>query len=103
MTYARGQSGQFSQGNKDGPGNPHAKQAGMLRKAMFDAVTPEDMRAITHVLVEEAKGGNVQAIRELILRTLGKPIEADLLQRLEEIELKLELALEPKVTGVGRP
>lgn len=78
--------GRFAPGNPGGPGNPHASQVGALRAALLAAVTPEDLTAIVGKLVELAKGGDVRAIREVLDRTLGRPIEADLLERLAHLE-----------------
>jgi hypothetical protein len=64
-------------------------QVGRLRSAMLDAVTPDDMDAVLRKLVELAKAGNVPAMRELLDRTLGKPLEADLLERIEAVERAL--------------
>ena len=33
-----------------------------------------------------AKDGDITATRELLLRTLGRPVEADLVERLERLE-----------------
>ena len=76
----------FACGNIGGPGNPHAKQVGALRAALLAAVSTDDLTAIVGKLVELAKGGDVRAIREVLDRTLGRPVEADLLERLEHLE-----------------
>lgn len=81
--------GRFRAGNRGGPGNPYAKQVGHLRAAMMEAVSPDDLRAVVGKLIELAKGGNVPAIREVLDRTLGKPVEADLIERLEALESSL--------------
>lgn len=78
--------GRFAAGNPGGPGNPYAKRVGELRAALVEAVSAEDMRAIVGKLVEEAKAGDVRAIRELLDRTLGRPVEADLIERIEALE-----------------
>lgn len=90
-------TGRFVPGNAGGPGNPYAKQVGALREALLAEVTPDDLRAIVRGLVEQAKGGDVAAAREILLRTLGRPVEADLLERLEVLEAQL---LEPTAAGV---
>lgn len=82
----RNSNGRFSPGNSGGPGNPHAKKVGQLRSALIDAVSPADIAAIVGKLVERAKSGDVRAIREVLDRTLGKPVEADLIERLEHLE-----------------
>jgi hypothetical protein len=50
------------------------------------AVTPEDIQEIALTLVEAAKDGDLGAAKEVLLRTLGRPQEADLLERLERLE-----------------
>ncbi len=82
----RDQRGRFASGNPGGPGNPMAAQVAQLRRAAIEAVEPVDMRAVTRKLVELAKKGNVPAIREFYNRTLGNPIEVDLLERIERFE-----------------
>ena len=62
---------------------------GRLRAALLEAVKPEDMMAIVARLVELAKGGDVRAIKEVLDRTLGKPQEADFIERLEAIEASI--------------
>ncbi len=86
----RDAGGRFAKGNPGGPGNPHAQRVGQLRSALLDAVTPADMQAIAHKLIDLAKEGDVPAIREIFTRTLGKPIEADLIERIERLEMQLE-------------
>ena len=44
------------------------------------------MRAVMRALVKAAKAGEPWAVRELFDRTVGKPVEADLIQRLEALE-----------------
>lgn len=86
----RDHQGRFAPGNPGGPGNPQARQVARLRSAMLETVSPADMAEITRQLVEMAKGGSVAAIREVFSRCLGKPIEADLMDRLEQLELLVE-------------
>ena len=81
--------GRFAAGNPGGPGNPLGPQVARLRSALLRAVTEEDMRALIAKLLELAKGGNVQAIKEVLDRCLGKPQEADLIERLEQLEERL--------------
>jgi len=89
----RAGGGRFAPGNPGGPGNPYGRQVAALRAALLEAVTPDELRAVAAKLVELAKAGNVQAIRELFDRTLGRPVEADLVERLEELERR---AAEPR-------
>ena len=74
--HGRDASGRFVKGCKGGPGNPHAQHVGQLRSALLEAVTAEDMEAIARKLVESAKAGNVQAVKELLDRLVGKPAQA---------------------------
>lgn len=82
----RGPGGRFAPGNPGGPGNPHAAHVGRLRSALLSAVGPEDLDAIARKLVKLARAGEMPAIRELLDRTLGRPTEADLIERLEALE-----------------
>ena len=82
----RDASGRFASGNKFGKGNPLNKRVGQLRSALIRAVTTDDLRAIIAKLIELAKAGDVIAAREVLDRTLGKPVECDLLERLAELE-----------------
>jgi hypothetical protein len=94
-------SGRFLPGNAGGPGNPYAKRIAALREALLAEVTPEDLRAIVRALVDQAKTGDVTAAREILLRTLGKPLEADLLERIEALEARLEETSAPGASGRG--
>lgn len=82
----RGPGGRFAKGNPGGPGNPLGGKVSKLRAALVRAVTEEDIRAIAGRLVQDAREGDLGATRELLLRTLGRPVEADLLERLERLE-----------------
>ncbi len=65
-------NGRFLPGNPGGPGNPHAGQVARLRSVMLDAVTEDDLRAVTRKLVEMALAGDLKAVDLLLNRTLGK-------------------------------
>ncbi|MHC4947210.1 MAG: hypothetical protein ACYTG1_02965 [Planctomycetota bacterium] len=52
------------------------------------------MRQVARVLVEKAKQGDLPAIRELLLRTLGRPLEGDLLDRIERLESALGVTVD---------
>lgn len=88
-------TGRFLPGNRIGQGNPHAKKAHALRNALFSAVTEEDIDAVIRALIDEAKGGDVPAARELLDRCLGKPVELDLMERLRTLE-ELLAVLDPE-------
>ena len=81
--------GRFAAGNHFGRGNPHAKKVASLRTALLAAIKPADIQKITTKLISQAKSGNMAAIKEILDRTIGKPIEADLIERLELLEAEI--------------
>jgi len=82
----RDSRGRFTPGNAGGPGNPLGGKVARLRAALIEAVSEDDIRAIAHRLIEQAKEGNLAAAKELLNRTLGKPTEHDLIERLDALE-----------------
>jgi hypothetical protein len=69
-------SGRFAAGNKGGPGNPFARQTAAARKAIADAVTPEQLAAIAAVMVKKALEGDVAAAKLVFGYAAGKPTPA---------------------------
>jgi hypothetical protein len=86
----RASNGRFTKGYAGGPGNPFGKRVAELRSALFDAVTVDDLREIVQTLVTLAKQGDIAAAKEVLERTLGKPTEHDLFERLEALEERLK-------------
>tara|TARA_R110002111_G_scaffold189680_3_gene254956 strand:+ start:142 stop:468 length:327 start_codon:yes stop_codon:yes gene_type:complete len=82
----RDERGRFASGNPGGPGNPHARQVNKLRTAMLNSVTEDDLKKVVKKLVNLAIDGNVPAAKEVLDRCLGKPVEADLIERLDQLE-----------------
>jgi hypothetical protein len=82
----RARGGKFAPGNKGGPGNPHAARVGQWRKQLAEALTDTEFGGVIRALVAAAKAGEPWAVREVLDRTLGKPVEADLIERLEALE-----------------
>ena len=82
----RDEKGQFSKGNAGGPGNPFARQVGMLRSALVNAVTKQDIEEIAAMLLKQAKRGDLQAIKLLLAYALGKPAQTVNPDRLDEEE-----------------
>src|SRR5262249_59821329 len=78
--------GRFTRGNKEGRGNPHARQVAALRKALLETVTEQDMIEIAHALMIQAKMGDVAAATLLLSYTLGKPLEGADPDRLDQNE-----------------
>ena len=98
-TEANGRDGKgrFVAGNNIAKGNPHAKRIGELRSAMIESVTIDDMKAVIRQLVRAAKDGESWAVKVLLDRTLGKPLEADLIERIEQMESTIrEMSHEPE-------
>jgi hypothetical protein len=67
---------------------PGATQAAGVSAATLSAVTRECTAAPRAELVTIAKDANVAAARESCDRTLGKPVAADLIERLESLEAR---------------
>jgi hypothetical protein len=88
----RDNKGRFGLGNKAGTGNPYAKRVEQLRSAMMATVTEQDIAEVITKMLELAKGGDMVAAKKLLLLTLGKPMEADLLERIERKLLNREVA-----------
>jgi hypothetical protein len=82
----RDSRGRFSKGNAGGPGNPYAAQAGRWRAKLAASITDQDIAAVVRALIKAAKAGEAWAVREFFDRTLGRPVEADLIERLEALE-----------------
>lgn len=88
-------NGRFLKGVwKGGPGNPYVRQVAALRSALLNAVTPDDIDAVIRALIKKALEGDVPAIRELLDRVLGRPVEVDFVERLKALEDALDR--EPK-------
>jgi len=82
--------GRFVRGNPGGPGNPHAGRVSQLRAAIIEAVDADDIRAIITRITQQAREGDLAAARELLDRTIGRPSQADLLARIEALEVAAE-------------
>ena len=94
-TTGRDSKGRFVAGSfKGGPGNPLAGRVTKLRLAVLDALSPEDIQRVIKALVKEAEKGSIPACRELLDRTLGKPVETDLIDRIEQLEKLLSERVE---------
>jgi len=92
----RAGNGRFAAGNRLAKGNPFAKRVAELRAALFDAVTPDDIRAVVQMLVSNAKAGDVASIKELLQRLLGPSQPDDLLERLESLESHIDTLIRAK-------
>lgn len=68
----RGANGRFTKGNKYATG----RKVTALRRALLDAVTPEDIQAVVAVLIDKAKEGDLHAISLLFDRCIGKAMSS---------------------------
>jgi hypothetical protein len=82
----RDDRGRFTKGNKSGRGNPFARRVAAMRQALMDAVSDEDVAAISKKMVELARGGDVAAARLVLGYVIGKPQPAEDPDRLDEKE-----------------
>jgi hypothetical protein len=98
----RGGGGRFAAGNPGGPGNPFARQTAALRKAMLDAVTPEDIQRIVQALIDKASKGDVAASKLVLSYTIGKPTAPAEPDLLDQQELVLQQANLVGLEGLDR-
>lgn len=68
----RGSNGRFVKGWKGGPGNPHVKRQAALRKALYEAISSNDVTEVIGAMLTAAKKGDVQAAK-LILNYVVTP------------------------------
>ena len=78
--------GRFTEQNHFGRGNPYAAKVAKLRSALLEAVSPDDITAVIKKLIAKSKQGDVVCAKEIFDRTLGKPVEYDFVEKLEELE-----------------
>lgn len=95
MPNGRNGHGQFAPGNQlsKGRGNPNVAQLNRWRSQLPKAITGARLRRVIEQLAQQAEAGEPWAIKELLDRTLGKPvqpIDADILQ-LSKQEITLTL------------
>jgi hypothetical protein len=88
-TSQRDPRGRFARGNKGGPGNPFARRTAQFRKVLLEMVTDEDIQAAARKLIEQARAGDLAAIRLLFSYTIGKPAAAVDPDRVDVEEWKL--------------
>jgi hypothetical protein len=91
--------GRFVKGNKHGQGNPLAGRAAKLRAVLLQKVTDKDIAEITDRLIKMAKDGDLAAIKEILDRTVGKPGQVEMYERIEQLESKLAELTEDENEG----
>lgn len=82
----RDDRGRFARGNRIGNGNPLGGKVARLRAALIDAIDEQHIMDIVGKLIEQAKAGDVAATKLLLTYTLGQPLPADILERIEQLE-----------------
>ena len=83
--------GQFAKGNQAAKGNPYTRKAAEMRKALYSAVTADDIRQIVETLKAQAIRGDLKAIAILFDRVLGTAQAGiDLLEQVEQLQDTLE-------------
>ncbi len=83
-------NGRFVKGWKGGPGNPHAKRVAQLRARIMQAVDDETFDEVITALIQMAKDKDLDAIRELLDRSIGKASQTEMIERVERLEQLLE-------------
>ena len=78
--------GKFAKGCKPGPGNPEARKTAAYRRAIFEAVSIKDVQDVMRAMLENAKGGDVQAAKVVFERIMGAPEALDVAEKLKLLE-----------------
>lgn len=107
----RGPGGRFAKGNREGRGNPLAGRAAKIRAVLLQQLTPARAKEIAKALIEQASQGDMAAIRELFDRTIGRPAQQDVVERIEKLERLIdeesqrdeELKFPPEFPGGQQP
>ncbi|HEV3118488.1 MAG TPA: hypothetical protein VGY58_15670 [Gemmataceae bacterium] len=68
--------GRFAKGNRGGPGNPFARRLAMLRRTLLSHVNEDDIQNAARRLTEEARRGDLAAIKLLFAYVIGRPVDA---------------------------
>jgi hypothetical protein len=82
----RGKNGQFLPGNRAGKGNPLNRRAQQIRRELLMRPTDADIGEIVDALIRLAKSSDLPAIREYLDRTIGRPSQSELVDRVEKLE-----------------
>jgi hypothetical protein len=69
----RDRAGRFARGNPGGPGNSHARHTAMLRKALAECISEEDVMDLGRSLYLAARNGDWVAAKPLLSYVIGKP------------------------------
>lgn len=85
--------GRFIKGNKAGRGRPIGSRVDLLRRALMEAVSTDDICDIIRAVIIRAKQGDTGAAKLVLSYVLGNPTAFDIVERqglntLEEVEQK---------------
>jgi len=80
----RDRRGRFAAGNKAAKGNPHQQATQRFRATLMETVKPADLKAVVRQLVAKAKAGEPWAVKELLDRSVGRPVSADVVEQEEK-------------------
>ena len=85
----------FAAGNKAARprGNPLNRKVQQFRSALLRSISTQDMAEVARKLVQQAKSGDRLAISELLDRTIGRPVQFDVMTRIEALENLIESKL----------
>jgi hypothetical protein len=89
-------------GNKAAAGNPFHRAVAARRKALLDAISPDDVAAVARQLQKQALAGDVAAAKVLLVYVVGKPAEAADPDRLDLDEVRMLLAGPWKIELLAR-
>ena len=89
-------NGRFAKGNAGGPGNPHVRRIALMRAAVAEAVTVEDLVAVMRKLVALAMEGDREAAKLVLHSTIGKPADV-------RAERHLDLREETSIPAASTP
>lgn len=85
-------TGRFVPGWKGGTGNPQAAKVARMRATILEAIGVDDgarLKAVIAAMLDKAESGDVQAARLVVEYAIGKPLEHDMLERVESLESML--------------
>lgn len=91
--------GRWAKGKKGGPGSYLGQRIFKYRKAVFDAVSPEEVVEVMQAMVKNAKGGDVAAAKVVFERLLGAAEALDVAARLEVLEQSIRDFMATDVLG----
>ena len=68
-------TGRFGLGNKSGRGNPFMSRVVAYRKAIWDAISNDDVARLAKKMLLLGEAGDVAAAKVVFERTAGRPLE----------------------------